>query len=111
DLLLSGDTFVEDDQILIDRDLTITGVEGESVIIAGRDFRGANASQAWWLIEEGVNFGLSDLAIDGGALPDGAGGTRVAYGIRNHGHTTIDNVAFRNIVDGSRTGLAVASFG
>src|SRR5690606_6639198 len=74
---------------------------------AGRDFRGANASQAWWLVEQGVNFGLSDLTIDGGD----ADGTRVTYAIRNHGHTTIDNVAFQNIVDGSRAGIAVASFG
>src|SRR5690606_1953608 len=74
---------------------------------AGGGGRAANAGQAGWLVEQGVNFGLSDPPIAGG----GADGTRVTYAIRNHGHTTIDNVAFQNIVDGSRAGIAVASFG
>src|SRR5690606_26037287 len=62
---------------------------------------------AWWLVEEGVTFALSDLILDGGHEE----GFRVYYGLRNHGHTTIDNVAFRDIHHGGYFGIAVASFG
>ena len=103
DLLLSADVFVEDEQILIDRDLTLTGVDG-TIIEAGRNFTGANPNQAWWLVEEGVTFGLTGVTLDGA-------GFNVAYGVRNHGHTTIDDVTFRNIVSAGYGGIAVASFG
>ncbi len=103
DLILSGDTFVEDDQILIDRNLTLTGQTG-TVVQAGRNFIGTAPANAWWLVGEGVTFGLSNLAVDGA-------GFSITHGLRNHGSTTVDNVAFSNIVHGAYGGIAIGSFG
>lgn len=101
--------YAETGQIVIDKNLTITGVTGANkpVITPSADLPATNnAAGAWFLITADKTFSLKDVVLNGN-------GKRVYQGIRSHGNTTIDRVDFINIRDSAApyVGFAVANFG
>lgn len=106
---VAAGTYSETGQILIDKDLTITGDSASKPVIKPTANRaGINASDAWFLVSPSVTFNLSNVVLDGDTF-------FVWQGVRSHGTAVIDNVDFRNI-QGSLTGspyrgFAVLAFG
>lgn len=113
----SGDTIsvstgnYEEGITVIDKNLKIIGLSesNKPVIKPIGDLTGGDsASNAWFLVESGVNFEMSNFVIDGGSY-------HVYQAIRSHGDTTINNVDFQCIKgsDGGNPyrGIAVSSFG
>lgn len=106
-----GVTYSTTGQVVIDKNLTLSGsgdARSKPVITPSGNMVGNNAAGAWWLVEEGVDFTLSNVVLDGEEY-------WVRFAIRSHGNTTINGVDFRNI-QGSLTGtpytgIAVSSFG
>ena len=103
-------TYTEDQQIVISKSLSILGDTSgnKPVITPGTDYTGNNAADAWFLVNDGVTFALSDVAIDGT-------GYNVWQALRSHGNTTVTNVDFSNIA-GSASGspyhgIAIEQFG
>ncbi|MEZ6192667.1 MAG: hypothetical protein R3C45_15440 [Phycisphaerales bacterium] len=105
--VLSG-TYVENSQVLIDKDLSIAGQGTKPVITPGQNFIGNNSADAWLLVDEGVAFGLNNVVLDGN-------GFFVWQGLRSHGNTTVDSVDFRDITGSASgspyRGVAVQSYG
>lgn len=106
---VAAGTYVEVGQILINKDLTITGNStNKPVIKPSTDFTGASASQGWWLVQSEITFNLSNVVLDGGTQ-------WINRGLRSHGHTTVNAVDFKRIqgsLSGNPyTGFAVLAFG
>lgn len=103
----SGD-YETSGQMLVDRNMSLTGVGDKPVISPDGNITGGQPHQAWLLVEGGTDFMVENVVFDGG-------GHWVHNGLRSHGNTTIDEVDFRNIqgsLSGSPyAGVAVASFG
>ena len=96
-------------KIVISKDLTIIGDPNDKPVInPTEDFTVTGASGAWFLVEEGFSFDLSNVVIDGDTF-------LVHQAIRSHGDTTITNVDFRNIQGSTSgnpySGFAVSSYG
>ena len=101
---LAAGTF-DEGRFVIDQDLTIVGVPG-TIIRPNADINGGTAADAWFLINAGITFNLSDVTLDGN-------GSNVRQALRNHGYTTVDNVDFTNIktTESAYFGNAVSSYG
>jgi filamentous hemagglutinin family protein len=103
-------TYTEDQQIVISKNLSILGDTSgnKPVITPGTDYTGNNAADAWFLVNDGVTFALSDVAIDGT-------GYNVWQALRSHGNTTVTNVDFSNIAGSASgspyRGIAIEQFG
>lgn len=103
-------TYAEDQQIVISKNLSILGDTSgnKPVITPGTDYTGNNATDAWFLVNDGVTFALSDVAIDGT-------GYNVWQALRSHGNTTVTNVDFSNIAGSASgspyRGIAIEQFG
>lgn len=85
--------YVEVGQIIIDKDLTITGADKTTTIIKPNEDTGAGNHQdanAWILVNPDVTFNLSNVTLDGT-------GKLINHGILSHGHGTINNNIFTNI--------------
>ncbi len=102
---VSEGTYVEDGQIVIDRDLTIKG-GSKPTIMTNQDTGTSGDPRGWFLVNDGIELHLQDLILDGS-------GYNVHQGIRHKGHGTITNVDFKNIdyPPPVYAGLAVAAFG
>ncbi len=95
--------------ILINKDISIVGGVGSKPILGpGNNMTGGNPGQAWILVEQGVEFRLENVVLDGD-------GYWIHYGLRSHGNTVVNAVDFRNIrgsLEGSPyQGLGIAGFG
>ena len=105
---VAGGTYVEG-QIVISKALTIIGDPLDKPMINPvSNLDGKEDGDAWFLVEEGISFDLSNVVMDGGLL-------FVYQAIRSHGYTTIDNVDFIRI-QGSTSGtpywgIAIQSYG
>lgn len=97
-----------DENIVVDRDLTIVGDSKSGVVVTPASNTGtAGDARAWWLVNDGVNLNLSNMTLDGA-------GFDVWQAIRHKGSGNIDNIAFKNITYNPSTsyqGTAVAAFG
>jgi hypothetical protein len=108
-LFVCPGTYVETGQIHITRDLTIIGADKTTTIIkpAG-DTTSSGDGRGWFLVDNGIEFNLSNVTLDGT-------GRKVWQGIRNKGKGTIADCNFNNIqYDASGpaySGLAMAVFG
>ena len=96
-------------QIVISTDISIVGDPlAKPVINPTGNLTGNNPAGAWFLVNSGVSFDLSNVVLDGSTF-------WVHQAIRNHGNATIDNVDFRNIqgsLSGSPyRGIAISSYG
>ena len=115
DIPLTGSSFgalsigpVGNGQVIIDKDLTITGAgAGLTTLLAQASTGSAGDERGMILVREGVTVDISDLKIDGGSH-------QIWQAIRHQGSGTIENVAFSNIQynpSSTYQGIAVAVFG
>lgn len=102
---VAAGTYVEDGQIVIDNNLTITGEDKATTIIKpAQDTGSSGDSRGWFLVTEGVNFNLSNVTLDGE-------GKQVHQAIRSFGSGTIDNNIIKNITYDSYYGLGAVVMG
>ena len=101
-----GGTYVEQGQIVIDKDLNIAGDPADRPVVkTDQDTSTSGDPRGWWLVDTGVTLNLQYLVLDGA-------GHNVYQGIRHKGQGTILNVDFVNIKYPSvYSGVAVAAFG
>jgi len=97
--------YVENGQIVINKNLTIDGEDKETTIIKpAQDTGSSGDSRGWFLVTDGVNFNLSNVTLDGE-------GKQVHQAIRSFGSGTIDNNIIKNITYGSYYGLGAVMMG
>ncbi len=102
-------TYVEDGQIVIDKDVTIVGDSGDRPVVkTNADTGSSGDSRGWWLVQDGSTLNLQNLILNGE-------GHLVYQGIRHMGQGSIQNVDFVNIKYNESgpnySGLAIAAFG
>ena len=102
-------TFTTNGQVDISKNLTITGdAAARATITPGSDYIGDHEANSWFLVDPGVDFGLSNVKLDGT-------GHAVYQAIRSEGNLTVDNVDFSNIMGSASgspyRGVAIESFG
>ena len=102
-------TYVEDGQIVIDKDVTIVGDSGDRPVVkTNADTGSGGDSRGWWLVLDGSTLNLQNLILNGE-------GHLVYQGIRHLGQGSIENVDFVNIKFNesgpSYSGLGIAAFG
>ncbi len=104
--ILAG-TYVEQGQVVIDKNLTVIGADRATTIFKTDSDTGSSGdARGWFLVNVGVVFNLSNVTLDGS-------GHLVHNGIRTHGNGTIDSVAFKNIryTASSYDGRGVSTYG
>lgn len=109
DIQVVAGTYIESGQIVIDKDLSITGAGmGTSIVKTDQNTGTSGDARGWFLVNAGVTFNLSELTLDGS-------GFLIWQAIRHLGKGAIDQVEFKNIkyqVSGSPyNGNAIAAFG
>ncbi len=102
-------TYVENGQIVINKDVTIIGdAVSKPIVMTNQNTGTAGDARGWWLVKPGKTLHMQNLVLDGS-------GYKVYQAIRHLGQGTIDNVDFVNIkYDESGpyySGLAVVAFG
>lgn len=106
---IAAGTHTTDSQIVIDKDLTVTGAgKTDTIVNAGFNTGTGGDSRGWWLVTAGNEFNLSDLTLDGN-------GQNVWQALRVRGSGSVDNVAFNDIQYNASgphyAGTAIAAFG
>ena len=106
---IAAGTYAEAGQIVIDKNLTITGAGvGATVLMTDGDTGTSGDSRGWVLVNAGVVFHLSNLTMDGT-------GYKIWQGIRHRGSGTVANVRITNIKFNesgpSYAGTGIAAFG
>lgn len=106
---VAAGTYVEAGQIVIDKDLTVSGAGMGSTVVMTDSNTGNNGdARGWILVNSGVEFHLSGLTLDGD-------GHLIWQAIRSLGSGSVDGVHFTNIkyqVSGSPyAGTGIAAFG
>lgn len=95
-------------QIIIDKNLTISGDTSKPVIQPSTSLTADSAAGAWLLVDGGVTFNIDHVVFDGST-------NFVHQALRSHGNTTVDAVDFmyiRGSVSGSPyRGVAIQSYG
>ncbi|MEM9546038.1 MAG: right-handed parallel beta-helix repeat-containing protein [Bacteroidota bacterium] len=100
---------VELEQIVVDKNLTLQG-QGKTLttLRPGFDSGSSGDDRAFILVNDGINFDLKDLTIDGS-------GHLIFQAIRNKGAGSVDNVRFTEIKFNESgpnyAGTAIAAFG
>ncbi len=92
---ISDGTYVETGQIVIDKNLTITGASQDGTII-----QPAQDVASWVLVNQGVTFNLTNLTLDGN-------GKTITSGLRTGGLTTVDHVNVKNIAAPGYSGYSI----
>ncbi len=90
---VAAGTYVETGQIVISMNLTIIGASQTTTIIKPSADTGGTANvdgSAWWLVQAGNTFNLSNVTLDGA-------GWKIYYAILSHGPGTIQNNIVQNI--------------
>jgi parallel beta-helix repeat protein len=98
-------TYVEEGQIVIDRDLSIVGEDKETTIIKpAQDTGGSGDARGWFLVQAGNEFNLSNVTLDGE-------GRSIYQAIRSFGGGSIDSNIIRNILYPNYAGVGVVFAG
>ena len=102
-------TYVENGQIVINKNLSIVGANKATTIIKPAQGTGGSGyladNTSWILVNSGVTFNLSNVTLDGA-------GQVIVNAVLSHGHGTIDNNIIRNMQRlSSYDGVGVALFG
>lgn len=107
-IYVSAGTYTTTGQVLIDKNLSIVGdATNKPTINPAADLTANNnAASAWFLVNAGVTFNLTNVVLNGN-------GKKVQQAVRSHGTTSISNVDFANIVNSTSpyVGFAIANFG
>lgn len=106
---VAAGTYVTTSQVIIDKNLTISGAGAASTsITVSFDTGSSGDSRGWFLVNNGKTFNLKQVTLDGS-------GHKVWQGIRYHGQGSIDSCVFANIQfepsGPSYAGVAVAAYG
>ena len=100
-LLVGAGEYVEVDQIVINKNLSIIGVDKNTTIIKpAQDTGSTGDARGWFLVEAGNEFNLSNVTLDGE-------GKNVHQAIRSNGSGTIDNNLIKNIKYSTNIGLGM----
>ena len=101
-LLVYPGTYAEAvDQIVINKNLSIIGVNKNTTIIKpAQDTGSAGDARGWFLVEAGNEFNLSNMTLDGE-------GKNVHQAIRSYGSGTIDSNIIKNIKYSKYYGLGM----
>ncbi|HEY32959.1 MAG TPA: hypothetical protein G4O10_07620 [Dehalococcoidia bacterium] len=108
-IYVAAGTYVTSGQIVINEDLTIIGEDPTTTIIIPDSNTGTSGdSRGWFLVNDGIEFHLSNVTLDGT-------GYLIYQGIRHRGYGSIDNVNFTEIryneSGPTYAGLAVVAYG
>jgi len=104
-ILVNAISHTEGPQIVVSKDLTITGFGCENTIILANGNTGSSGdARGWWLVPADVELHLSDMKFDGN-------GYDIYQGIRHYGLGTIDHVCFTDIFYPGYGGVAIAAAG
>ena len=102
---VSAGTFVEGPQIMINKDVTITGADKTTTIIKpSADTGSSGDARGWFLVQSGTTFNLSKVTLDGA-------GKNIFQAVRSLGSGTINDNRVINIQYPGYNGLGVALFG
>jgi len=103
---VAAGTYVEDGQIVIDKDLTIIGEDKETTIIKpNQNTGGTGDARGWFLVPDyDTEFNLSNVTLDGE-------GKNIHQAIRSYGIGTIDNNIIKNMRYSDSVGFGIAVFG
>ncbi|MFZ4402086.1 MAG: right-handed parallel beta-helix repeat-containing protein [Bacteroidales bacterium] len=106
---VAAGTYTEAGQIVINKNLTITGADKATTIIKPAQGTGGSGymedNTSWILVNSGVTFNLSNVTLDGS-------GQIIVNAILSHGHGTIDNNIIKNMQRlSSYDGVGVALLG
>ncbi|MCO6464232.1 MAG: HYR domain-containing protein [Saprospiraceae bacterium] len=99
--------YIEDGQIVVDKNLTITGTGtgcGDVTIRPNQNTGTSGESRGWFLITQGKEFNLNKVTLDGA-------GYNINAAIYHEGKGSIDSVCFVNISAPGYQGIAVRSYG
>lgn len=101
----SAGTFVEGPQVVIAKDITLTGADKATTIITpAADTGGSGDARGWFLVNSGYTFNLSKVTLDGS-------GKNIYQAVRSYGEGTIDDCNFKNIRYAQYLGMGIALFG
>ncbi|MDF1741763.1 MAG: Calx-beta domain-containing protein, partial [Verrucomicrobiales bacterium] len=108
-LTLEAGTFHTDEQVVIDKDLTIVGAGASSTTVeAGFDTDQNGNGRGWFLVNSGIELNVEGMTFDGD-------GHKIWQAFRHLGTGSFDQVAFENIkyqTSGQPyAGTAIAAFG
>ncbi len=96
--------YIEEGQFVIDKDLTIEGADEENTIIRpAQDTGDDGAERGWFFVEEGSEFNLSGVTLDGD-------GQNIWQAIRSRGTGTIEDNIIKNIFYGNGQGTGIVSY-
>ena len=106
---VAAGTFSTSEQVLVDKDLTMTGAgSGLTTITTTFDTGSSSDTRAWFLVDTGFDFDLSGVTLDGS-------GQLVYQAIRNKGLGSCTDVVFTEIKFNESgptySGVAIAAFG
>jgi hypothetical protein len=106
---VNSGTYTENGQIVINKDLTILGVNKVTTIAKTDQHTGNSGdTRGWFLVNPGFTFNMSQMTLDGA-------GFNVWQAIRDKGKGTIDNCIFKNIQFNASgpdyAGTAIVAFG
>jgi hypothetical protein len=99
-------TYVEAGQILINKNLTLVGVDeakGKPVVMTDRNTGTSGDARGWWLVPAGNAVTIRNLILDGT-------GYNIMQGLRAQGTGTLDDCVIRNITHPGYNGLGVVIF-
>jgi hypothetical protein len=89
---VAAGTYIEEEQIVIDKDLSIIGADKTNTIIKpAQDTGSSDDLRGWFLVNSGINFTLKNTTLDGA-------GYKIFQAIRSHGPTTIENNIIKNML-------------
>jgi hypothetical protein len=106
---VAAGTYTDGPQLVITKDLTISGAgEASTFVNPTADTGSSGDARGWFLVNDGITFHLSNMTLDGT-------GHKIWQAIRHKGLGTISNVTFTQIKyeesGPSYAGTAVAAFG
>ena len=110
DIRVSAGTYFEAGQILIDKNMTITGADKLTVIVKPNHSTSGGSystTSGWWLVEEGISFGLSDVTLDGTDLSDNQ--QTIETAIQSRGELTVERCIIRNIKSAQYLGRGIVT--
>jgi hypothetical protein len=89
---VAAGTYTETGQIVISKNLTITGDPANKPVIKPAQDTGASGdTRGWFLVNSGVTFNLNNVVLDGA-------GYKIWQAIRSHGSGTIESNTLQNIL-------------